>query len=242
MSGEILMRVSGLCAGYGSIPILRQISFQIGEGEIVGVLGHNGMGKTTLMKALAGLLPVTDGQLLMCGRDVAHAAPHVRAHQGLGYVPQGRDIFGSLTVRENLAIGAAAAGLNRERAIERSVSDFPVLERLLDRKGGALSGGEQQILALARALCGEPKVLLLDEPTEGIQPSIVEEIEDHLLRQAQEKSLAVVVVEQDVGFIGAIASRVLWLQKGEIVKELLPGQLLDPDTVDEFIGLEGTQA
>lgn len=236
---EFLMQVSGLCAGYGSIPILRKVSFAMKAGEIVGVLGHNGMGKTTLMKALVGLIPATEGRIMLGGRDMFKAAAHARAHQGLGYVPQGRDIFASLTVRENLAIGAAAAGLNRERAIERSVSDFPVLERLLDRKGGALSGGEQQILALARALCGEPKILLLDEPTEGIQPSIVEEIEDHLLRLARETALSVLVVEQDIGFIAAVANRVLLLQKGELVKEMLPEQLRDPDAVDEFAGLEG---
>lgn len=239
MSTNILMNVSGLCAGYGSIPILRDVSFQVGAGEIIGILGHNGMGKTTLMKALIGHLTPGAGELLLDGQDIVRAPAHVRARHGMGYVPQGRDIFGSLTVRENLAIGAAAVGLNREKAVDAAVADFPVLARLLDRRGGALSGGEQQILALARALCGNPKVLLLDEPTEGIQPSIVDEIEDHLLRQSRDKSLAVLVVEQDIGFIGALAKRVLWLQKGQIVRELLPEQLRDPQTVDEFVGLEG---
>lgn len=239
MSTEFVLEVEKLSAGYGEIPILRDISLQVRPGEVVGVLGHNGMGKTTLMKALIGHLPITAGGIRVCGHVVDGQPPHVRANKGMGYVPQGRDIFPSLTVRENLAIGAAAAKLSREQEIERAVTDFPALERLLDRKGGALSGGEQQLLALARALCGNPRVLLLDEPTEGIQPSIVDEIEDYLAAQAQERKLGVLVVEQDIGFIGAIANRVLWLQKGEVVKELSPEQLRDPEVIDEFVGLEG---
>ncbi|TFL14357.1 ABC transporter ATP-binding protein [Pusillimonas caeni] len=239
MNAEILLEVRGLSAGYGAIPVLRDVGFQVGAGEIVGVLGHNGMGKTTLMKALVGHIPVTAGSLTLCGSEVTHVPTHKRARLGMGYVSQGRDIFPSLTVRENLAIGAAAVGRDRVTAVERAVDEFPILGGLLDRKGGALSGGEQQILALARALCGEPKLLLLDEPTEGIQPSIVDEIEDYLVRRAKETSLSVVVVEQDVGFIAAMAHRVLWLQKGTIVKEIDPALLSDPDTIAEFSGLEG---
>lgn len=239
MSSNALLDVQGLSAGYGAIPVLREVRFQVRAGEIVGVLGHNGMGKTTLMKALVGHIPSTGGSLALDGSDVTHMATHMRARLGLGYVSQGRDIFGSLTVRENLAIGAAAVGLNRVTAVERAVDEFPILGGLLDRKGGALSGGEQQILALARALCGEPRLLLLDEPTEGIQPSIVDEIEDYLVRRAKETSLAVVVVEQDVGFISAMAQRVLWLQKGTIVKEIDAASLSDPVTLSEFAGLEG---
>ncbi|WP_353194028.1 ABC transporter ATP-binding protein [Pusillimonas noertemannii] len=239
MNPETLLDVRSLSAGYGAIPVLRDVSFQVGKGEIVGVLGHNGMGKTTLMKALVGHIPITGGSLALGGVDVTHVPTHKRARLGMGYVSQGRDIFPSLTVRENLAIGAAALGHDRTAAVEQAVGEFPILGRLLDRKGGALSGGEQQILALARALCGQPRLLLLDEPTEGIQPSIVDEIEDYLVRRAKESSLAVVVVEQDVGFIAAMANRVLWLQKGTIVKEIDPALLSDPDTVAEFSGLEG---
>ncbi len=233
-----VLEADGLCAGYGAIPVLRHMSFKVGAGEIVGVLGHNGMGKTTLMKALVGQVNVTAGSIHLSGKP-AHSLPtHQRAALGMGYVPQGRDIFSSLTVRENLAIGAAAARRAVAPAIEGAVADFPVLSRLLDRKGGALSGGEQQILALARALCGAPRILLLDEPTEGIQPSIVDEIEDHLRRLAAERGLAVMVVEQDVGFIRSIAQRVLWLQKGEIIRELAPERLQEQETLDEFVGLE----
>lgn len=236
---EALLDVNDLSAGYGTIPILRELRFQIQAGEIVGVLGHNGMGKTTLMKALVGHVPSTSGRVTFRGQDITHLPTHKRARLGMGYVSQGRDIFPSLTVRENLALGAAAVGRNRVEAVERATDEFPILAGLLDRKGGALSGGEQQILALARALCGEPCLLLLDEPTEGIQPSIVDEIEDYLVRRAQSTSLAVVVVEQDVGFIAAMAQRVLWLQKGAIVREIDPALLSDPDTIGEFAGLEG---
>lgn len=237
-SGAIL-KVHDLCAGYGAIPVLRDVGFQVNAGEIVGVLGHNGMGKTTLMKTLVGHIPSTAGMVLFAGEDITRTPTHKRARLGIGYVSQGRDIFPSLTVRENLAIGAAAVGRDRALAIDRAVAEFPILRALLDRKGGALSGGEQQILALARALCGEPRLLLLDEPTEGIQPSIVDEIEDYLVRRARETALAVVVVEQDVGFIAAMAQRVLWLQKGAIIKEIDPHLLSDPDTIGEFAGLEG---
>lgn len=233
-----ILNVDGLSAGYGAIPILRQISFAVQPGEIIGVLGHNGMGKTTLMKALVGHLPATSGSIHLADQAVQALPVHARARLGLGYVPQGRDIFPSLTVRENLAIGAAAARRPVAQALDRAVADFTVLERLLDRKGGALSGGEQQILALARALCGDPRVLLLDEPTEGIQPSIVDDIEDHLQRTAAERGLAIVVVEQDVGFVRTLAQRILWLQKGEIIRELTPDQLLEQETLDEFVGLE----
>src|SRR5690606_31270110 len=155
MSAKVLLDVQGLSAGYGTIPVLRDVCFQVNAGEIVGVLGHNGMGKTTLMKALVGHIPITAGSLTLCGSDASHLPTHKRARLGVGYVSQGRDIFPSLTVRENLAIGAAAMGRDRPAAIDRAVREFPILGGLLDRKGGALSGGEQQILALARALCGE---------------------------------------------------------------------------------------
>ncbi|HUH87119.1 MAG TPA: ABC transporter ATP-binding protein [Pusillimonas sp.] len=238
-TSKALLDVQGLSAGYGAIPVLRTVQFQVKAGEIVGVLGHNGMGKTTLMKALVGHIPSSGGRVVLAERDITHYPTHKRARLGMGYVSQGRDIFGSLTVRENLAIGAAAVGLDRNAAVEQAVNEFPILGGLLERKGGALSGGEQQILALARALCGNPRLLLLDEPTEGIQPSIVDEIEDYLVRRANETALAVLVVEQDIGFIAAMASRVLWLQKGTIIKEIDPALLSDPDTVGEFAGLEG---
>jgi len=233
----IVLHVHELCASYGAAPMLQQVTFTLHAGEIVGVIGHNGMGKTTLMKTLIGHLPATSGLIQLNGQPVQHLPAHQRARLGLAYVPQGREIFPALTVRENLAIAAVAARQSVAAATDHAVTDFPILDRLLNRKGGSLSGGEQQILALARALCGQPAILLLDEPSEGIQPSIVDEIEAHLRRLATERDLAVLVVEQDVGFIRATARRVLWLQKGRIVRELAADRLLDQDTLDEFAGL-----
>jgi branched-chain amino acid transport system ATP-binding protein len=227
-----LLDVEGLCAGYGPIPVLREVTLNVRAGEILGILGHNGMGKTTLMKALVGLLPATGGRIVLDGAEITAAPAHVRARAGLGYVPQGREIFASLTVRENILFGTGGP-----HAVDEAVADFPILQPLLDRRGGTLSGGEQQILALARALAPRPRVLLLDEPTEGIAPSIVEEIEDHLRRLASTGALAVIVVEQDLDFVCAAASRVLMINRGEITREMSPAVLRDPGTAEEFFGV-----
>lgn len=231
-----ILSVTGLCAGYGRVPVLQNVSFMVQPGEIVGILGHNGMGKTTLMKALVGLLPATNGQIVIAGNDLTAEPVHRRVRQRVGYVPQGRQIFGKLTVQENLQLAARVAGLASGTAVADAVRDFPILEELLDRKGGALSGGQQQVLALARALCGKPCLLLLDEPTEGIQPSIVEEMEQHLLALAA-KGLGIVVVEQDLDFVAATAGRVLMLQKGQIVRDAPVSVLSEPAIVDELMGV-----
>ena len=233
---ETVLSVTDLRTGYGRVPVLLGVSFAVSPGEIVGILGHNGMGKTTLMKALVGLLPVTQGRIAITGEDVTTQPVHQRVRRRVGYVPQGRQIFAKLTVRENLQLAARVARHSPETAVAEAVRDFPILGELLDRKGGALSGGQQQVLALARALCGRPALLLLDEPTEGIQPSIVEEMEGQLLNLAA-KGLGIVVVEQDLDFIAAIATRVLILQKGQIVREMATSALSDPAIIDEFMGI-----
>jgi branched-chain amino acid transport system ATP-binding protein len=229
---QAVVEVVGLCAGYGSLPVLREVTLKARPGEILGILGHNGMGKTTLMKALIGLLPTTAGRIALDGVDISAAPAHVRARAGLAYVPQGREIFAALTVRENILFGSG-----RPSAIDRAIADFPILGQLLNRRGGTLSGGEQQILAFARALAPNPRILLLDEPTEGIAPSVVEEIEDHLRRLASTGSLAVIVVEQDLDFIGAVASRALMINRGEIVREMSPAALRDQAAAEEFFGV-----
>ncbi|MEP6195041.1 MAG: ATP-binding cassette domain-containing protein, partial [Nitratireductor sp.] len=195
MIEQSLFAVSELRAGYGRVPVLDGVTFSARQAEIVGLLGPNGMGKTTLLKTLIGVLPLSGGSILFDGVELRAMPAHERARLGIGYIPQGREIFAGLTVRENIAFGAASSRRAHRAVIDRAVADFPVLERLLDRKGGALSGGEQQILALARALAGDPRVLLLDEPTEGVAPAIVEDIERQLIKLARERSLAVVVVE-----------------------------------------------
>jgi branched-chain amino acid transport system ATP-binding protein len=230
-----MLEAAELRSGYGSIPILHGVSLRVSAGEIVGVLGHNGMGKTTLLRTLIGELPVTRGAIRLDRADITRFSMARRARLGMGYVPQGRGIFPDLTVRENLQVGARLG--DGERGIEEIVGSFPILVPLLDRRGRTLSGGEQQILALARCLAGRPRLMLLDEPSEGIQPSIVEHIIDHLRDFRQRWSLAILLVEQNLEVIAALATRVLLMQKGEIAAELSPAGLNDRALVEEHLGL-----
>jgi urea ABC transporter ATP-binding protein UrtE len=230
-----MMEVDALHAGYGRIGVLDGISLRVEPGERVGILGHNGAGKTTLLKALMGLLPTASGSIRWDGQAIERTAPHRRARAGLGYVPQGRRIFPALSVRDNLRFAAAAAGLG-EDAAAGALADFPELPRLLDRPGGALSGGEQQLLALARALVARPRLLLLDEPTEGIQPSIVQAMAERIGALRASRGLAVLLVEQNLDFIRALSDRVLLIQRGRIMRELPAAHLHDPALEHEFIG------
>ncbi|HKY95353.1 MAG TPA: ABC transporter ATP-binding protein [Kiloniellales bacterium] len=235
-----MLNVQGLRAAYGRIPILHGIDLAVAEGSFVGILGHNGMGKSTLLKTLIGLLRATAGRIEFSGQDITNAPPHRRGLAGLGYVPQGRAIFAKLTVRENLELGAvehAMSKAERERVIDEVLEELPRLKPILGRAGGVLSGGEQQILALARCFCGKPRLLMLDEPTEGIQPSIVEEIVEILKGIRQRRGLTVIVVEQDLDFIAALSERVHVIQRGRIIGELGPDQLANPEVVQEFVGM-----
>jgi len=233
----MMLNVQGLCTGYGRIPILNGVSFAVQIGEFIGILGHNGMGKTTLLKALMGFLPATAGTVRFDGHDVTTAEPYQRARLGLGYVPQGREIFPGLTVYDNLRMGCTKEGGGEQETIEEVLEEFPRLKPLLDRSGGALSGGEQQLLALARCLCGKPRLILLDEPTEGIQPSIIEEIVEVLQRLRDKSGLTMILVEQNLDFIAALSRRILIIQKGAITRELRPDDLADASLVGEFIGI-----
>ena len=209
-----VLEVRDLSAGYGRAPVLHGVDLSVEETEIVGVLGHNGMGKTTLLKSIMGIVPATGGAIAWRGLDLTRETTSERAILGIGYVPQGRGIFPNLTVRDNLRMGIAAHREgDEEEAIRRILVEFPRLERLLDRDGGALSGGEQQLLALARCLVSEPELILLDEPTEGIQPSIVDEIATLLADLNRRRGVAVVLVEQNLDFITELSSRVLLLHK-----------------------------
>src|SRR5689334_19962590 len=215
---SILLSVAELSARYGRIPILNGISLDVAAGELVGVLGHNGMGKTTLLKTLMGFVPAQSGRIAFDGADVTREPPYARARRGLGYVPQGREIFPGLSVRDNLRMGFAGRGA-AER-IDVVLQTFPRLTPLLDRRGGALSGGEQQLLAIARCLAGQPKLILFDEPTEGIQPSIIEELVVVLRNLHRTQGLTILLVEQNLAFIAELSQRVLLIQKGTIVREL----------------------
>jgi branched-chain amino acid transport system ATP-binding protein len=231
----MILDVDDLHAGYGRIPILNGVSFRVSAGETVGILGHNGMGKTTLLKTLIGHLATTAGRIRFNGTDVSRWPSYRRARAGIGYVPQGRMIFPALTVYENLRMGFIARGdWSEENAVNDIRARFPRIDTLFDRAGGTLSGGEQQLLALARTLCGHPKLLLLDEPTEGIQPSIVDDIIEILDGLHRFDGLTIVLVEQSLDFISALSQRVLLIQKGTITHELSAGQLSAGALADEL--------
>lgn len=230
------LTVNRLRSGYGRIPILAGVTLSVNDGEVVGILGHNGMGKTTLLRTLMGYLPATDGTVHFDGNDITRLSPTARARLGIGYVPQGREIFATLTVAENLRMGALRQP-DARRTTDAILADFPRLTRLLDRIGGALSGGEQQLLALARCLCAEPRLILLDEPTEGIQPSIIEEMIETLHSVRRRRPVTMVLVEQNLNFIASLSDRILILQKGEVTREIPPEIAQDRAMMDEFVGM-----
>jgi branched-chain amino acid transport system ATP-binding protein len=222
-----VLEVDGLTSGYGRITILNGVSLSVAAGEFMGVLGHNGMGKTTLLRTLMGLIPTSAGRVSFEKRDITNLPTHARAGLGIGYVPQGRQIFPDLTVRENMLMGCAKSAVDPRQTMDRVLDLFPRLVRLLDRRGGSLSGGEQQLLALARCFCGGPKLLLLDEPTEGIQPSIIDEIVDTLRMISRTQGVAIVLVEQNLEFLVELVSRIVVLQRGRIRDEITGERMHD---------------
>jgi ABC-type branched-subunit amino acid transport system ATPase component len=230
-----MLEVENLHAGYGRIGILAGVSFSIARGELVGVLGHNGMGKTTLLKTLVGELSASVGAIHYAGRDVTHARTAVRARAGMGYVPQGQGVFPGLTVRENLRMGEL--GVIGPSAVPELLEHFPILKPLLDRPARAVSGGERQVLALARCLAGRPSLVLLDEPSDGVQPSVVDDIAERLQALQVAWNLTILLVEQDLKLVAALAQRVFIMQKGRITAELTPSALGDLALISERMGL-----
>jgi amidase len=217
----VVLEITDLHAGYGEVPVLRGVSLQLYEGEAIGIVGHNGMGKTTLLRTIMGLLRATGGKIVVDGVDVTTWAAHERSRLGIAYVPQGRGILPGLSAHENLRLAwTPDSGETEERAIERVLGIFPRLTRLLDRRGGALSGGEQQILALARALVSLPWLLVLDEPSEGIQPSIVQEIGELLATLREKHRLSMLIVEQNLELVLDVACRIVLVERGRIIREL----------------------
>ena len=209
-------RVEALDQHYGSAQVLRQVGFEIVPGECLAVLGRNGAGKTTLLKCLMGLLAPTGGRVMIDGADAASWSPNRRSRAGLAYVPQGREIFSELTVGENIEAAARAHGTYGTAAMEEAISLFPVLREMWKRSGGALSGGQQQQLALARALVTQPSLLILDEPTEGIQPNIVALIGEVL--RALKGRISILLVEQYLDFAVETADAFVILSRGSIVE------------------------
>lgn len=212
-----MLKVEGINQYYGGSHILRNIAFEARLGEVTVVLGRNGVGKTTLLKSLMGVVAVKSGSIHLHGQDITRLPPYERVRAGLGYVPQGREIFGRLTVQENLAMGLAYKPGGTPIPTEL-FELFPVLKQMLHRRGGDLSGGQQQQLAIARALAAGPKVLVLDEPTEGIQPSIIKDIGRVIRMLADRKTMAIVLVEQYYDFAAELADQYLVMERGEIVK------------------------
>jgi urea transport system ATP-binding protein len=210
-----MLTVEALEAGYGGSQILWSVGLSVSSGQVMCLMGRNGVGKTTLLKTIMGLLPARGGRILLDGVDVTRWSPDRRARAGVGYVPQGREIFPHLTVEENLRMSLLGCG--RARDLDEALALFPTLKRLLARKGGVLSGGEQQMLAIGRALLTRPKLLMLDEPTEGIQPSIVLEIEEAIRRIRTEMGLAVLLVEQYLDFAERLADAYVIMAKGAVV-------------------------
>jgi urea transport system ATP-binding protein len=214
-----MLAVQQLEAGYGESIILRDVSLKVKQGQVVCLLGRNGVGKTTLMKSIMGLLKAREGSVSYNGTDLTKKAPGLRAKSGIGYVPQGREIFGQLSVYENLLLGLEASRSKAAAIPEEAIAKFPVLPTMYTRRGGDLSGGQQQQLAFARALASKPEVLLLDEPCEGIQPSIVDDIRDVIRAIKADGKTAFLLVEQSLEFVKSVGDYFYVLEKGAVVWE-----------------------
>lgn len=224
-----MLEVTQLNQYYGSSHTLRGVSLTAKKGECLALLGRNGVGKTTLLKCLMGVLPVAQGKVVFNGRDITRLSPHARAKLGLAYVPQGRDIFARLTVEENLLMGMAVKSGRQATRIDDMVYDlFPVLKEMLQRRGGDLSGGQQQQLAIARALLSSPELIIFDEPTEGIQPSVIKDIGRVIRLLKQRGDIAIVLCEQYFDFARELADQFIVLSRGSVVAsgaaELMDGE------------------
>ena len=225
-----MLQVEKINQYYGSSHTLRGVSLELERGKCMALLGRNGVGKTTLLKCLMGVLPVSAGSVKLEGRDITRMAPHQRARAGIAYVPQGREIFARLTVEENLLMGLATHSGKKAGIIKGEVYElFPVLKDMLHRRGGDLSGGQQQQLAIARAFLAEPKLIILDEPTEGIQPSIIKDIGNVIRLLRQRGDMAILLCEQYFDFAHELADQFMVLSRGEVVASGAQATMGDPD-------------
>ena len=235
MTTGAMLEIEGLNQYYGGSHILRDVRLSIPDGQCTVLLGRNGVGKTTLLNCLMGVLPTRTGRVLLDGRDITALPPHRRAALGIGYVPQGREIFNRLTVEENLRMGLApVAGSSSKVIPEELFAMFPVLKKMLHRRGGDLSGGQQQQLAIARALAAKPRLLILDEPTEGIQPSIIKEIREVIRVLLAQGGIAVLLVEQYYDFAAALAGQYAVMSRGQIIKRGA-GDRMEADDVRQLL-------
>ncbi len=221
-----MLEVNTINQYYGGSHILRDVSLTAPVGECSVVLGRNGVGKTTLLKCLMGVLPIKSGQILLDGKDISKLSPENRVRAGMAYVPQGRDIFSTLTVEENILIGMAKFKGSKAKKVPNHLYEiFPVLDEMSQRRGGDLSGGQQQQLAIARALASEPQVLILDEPTEGIQPSIIKDIGRVIRRLADQGDMAIILVEQFYDFAEELADNYTVMARGQVIAQGMGGDM-----------------
>ncbi|MZR31837.1 ABC transporter ATP-binding protein [Sneathiella litorea] len=211
-----MLDIHKLSAGYGEAMVLHDISCRIDPGQVTALMGRNGMGKTTLLKTIMGLIKARSGQIIFNGAPIEKQPTHLISRAGLGYVPQGREIFSDFTVAENLHLSQLGHNTGAVLPLEKIYDWFPILKERSEQRAGTFSGGQQQILAIARALIGKPSMLLLDEPTEGIQPSIVHEIGLQLRRIARETGLGILIVEQNVDMVRTLAEEVFFMENGAI--------------------------
>ncbi len=232
-----LLEIKGLRAGYGGKPVLQGIDLDVSQGEIVAVIGRNGAGKSTLMKTLIGLVESMAGTIRLGSTELTGLTPFRRARLGIGYVPQGRDVFPRMSVRENLQVGESMRGRIEPGVYERVYELFPILRERAGQQAGTMSGGQQQQLAIGRVLIGSPRLLLLDEPSEGIQPSIVQDIARIITKLNRESGMTIMFVEQNLDMIKALAQRCYVIDKGRIVAQLTPQELDDRDTIRKHLAV-----
>ena len=235
--GAVILAAEGLRSGYATGDVLQGVGVEVASGEIVAVLGRNGVGKSTLIRTLIGLLPARTGRIRFKGEDITGESADRRARLGIGYVPQGREIFPHMSVMDNLRMGGFVNAAGGSLVLDEVLGWFPFLRERLRQRGGTLSGGQQQMLAIARALVNGPDLLLLDEPSDGVQPSIVQEIGDFLAALVRRKPIGVLLVEQNIDLMHTVAHRAYVMDKGRVVAAITRDELLDTERVAEFLAV-----
>jgi len=232
-----ILQVNDVHATYGHVPILMGITFELQNKEILTILGRNGVGKTTLMRVLMGLVKPYKGSVMLDGKLVSHLPTHIIARSGMSYVPQGRGIFQKLTVGENLIVGSRATMQAKGTTPEVIITYFPVLKQRYNQRAGTLSGGEQQMLAIGRALCGKPRIIILDEPSEGIQPNTVRQLGEIMIEIVKTMQISVLLVEQNLDLALSTANRCIIMDMGKIVYQGIPREIEDEILVKEYLAV-----
>ena len=237
MPTDVLLQLQALRAGYGGTPILQGVDLVLHRREITAIIGRNGVGKTTLMKVVIGLLEAVSGRVIYENIDVTRLRANERARRGIGYIPQGRGLFPRMTVAENLTVGELIGGRRGKKYYDLVFELFPILAEKMNCRASSMSGGQQQMLSIGRALVGGPKLVLLDEPSEGIQPSIVRQISDTMTEICRRFDMSILLVEQNINMIRAMARRCYVMDKGRIIGEVATEQLADPSVARRYLAV-----